>query len=276
MEQEATQVTQATVSIKALLEAGAHFGHQTSRWNPKMKRYIFTQRNGIHIIDLQQTLVMLERAGVFVRELVAGGGTLLFVGTKKQAQEAVEQEAKRCGMFFVNRRWQGGMLTNFPTIQARIDYLVRLEDRKSRGEFEKLTKKEALKLDKEILRLNQAMSGFKEMTALPDAIFIVDPTKERIALAESKRMRIPVVAIVDTNCDPDGIDYLIPCNDDAIRALRLVCSRMATAVLEGKALSVSGKAEEEPAATAVPVEAAAGASTPQPTQTMSFSPEEDK
>lgn len=223
------------VSIKLLLEAGAHFGHQTGRWHPRMKRFIFTERNGIHIIDLQQTLTRLEGASAFVRETVAEGGGILFVGTKKQAQEAIEQEAKRCGMFFVNQRWPGGMLTNFAVVQSRIDYLVRLEDRKVRGELDVLPKKEQAKLEKEMRRLNRLMGGFKEMTSLPTALFIVDPTREHIAMAEAKRMDIPVLAIVDTNCDPQGIQYPIPANDDAIRAVRLVTSRMADAVLEGVA-----------------------------------------
>ena len=229
-----TQESTEAVTIKLLLEAGAHFGHQTSRWNPKMKRFIFTQRNGIHIIDLQQTVSMLSEACDFVRDLVASGEEIIFVGTKKQAQEAVEEEAKRCGMHYVNLRWLGGMLTNFATIQARIDYLVRLEDEKMRGEFERLPKKEALKLEEQIQRLNRHMGGFKEMTRLPGAIFIVDPTKDRIAVAEAKRVGIPIIAIVDTNCNPDNIDYPIPANDDAIRAIRLICSKIADSVLEGK------------------------------------------
>jgi small subunit ribosomal protein S2 len=239
MVQEAT----TEISIKLLLESGAHFGHQTSRWNPKMKRYIFTQRNGIHIIDLEQTLTLLERACGFVRQVVADGGSILFVGTKKQAQESVEQEAKRCGMHYVNLRWLGGMLTNFATIQARIDHLVRLEDQQARGEFDVLPKKEAWKLAEQIQRLNRYMGGFKEMTSLPSALYIVDPTREKIALAEAKRMEIPVVAMVDTNCNPDGIDYPVPSNDDAIRAIRLVTSRIADAVVEGKA-SLEVLAEE--------------------------------
>ncbi|MFQ5924970.1 MAG: 30S ribosomal protein S2, partial [Dehalococcoidia bacterium] len=194
------------VSIKLLLEAGAHFGHQTSRWNPRMKRYIFTERNGIHILDLQQTVGMLNKACEFVRDTVAGGENIIFVGTKKQAKETIEGEAQRCGMFYVNQRWLGGMLTNFATIQARIDHLVRLEDRKARGEFDYLPKKEALKLADEIARLNRQMGGFKEMTKFPGALFIVDPTKERIAVAEAKRTGVPIVAIVDTNCNPDDID----------------------------------------------------------------------
>ncbi|HEY55630.1 MAG TPA: 30S ribosomal protein S2 [Dehalococcoidia bacterium] len=223
-----------TVTIKELLEAGAHFGHQTSRWHPAMKKYIFTKRNGIHIIDLEQTAVMLDEACDFVRQIAAEGGNILFVGTKKQAQESIEQEAQRCGMFYVNQRWLGGVLTNFATIQARIDYLVRLEDQQSRGDFERLPKKEALKVGEKILRLNRHMGGFKEMTNLPDALFIIDPTKERIAIAEAKRVGVPVVSIVDTNCNPDYIDYPIPANDDAIRTIKLICSKIADAVIEGK------------------------------------------
>jgi len=223
-----------TATIKQLLESGAHFGHQTSRWNPRMKSYIFTKRNGIHIIDLEQTVVMLEKACNFIKQVAAEGGIILFVGTKKQAQESIEEEAKRCGMYYVNQRWLGGVLTNFATIQARIDYLVRLEDQQSRGEFSRLPKKEALKLEEKISRLNQQMGGFKEMTSLPTALFIVDPIKERIALAEAKRIGIPVVAIVDTNCSPDEIDHPIPANDDAIRAIKLICSKVADSIIEGR------------------------------------------
>jgi len=224
-----------TATIKQLLEAGAHFGHQTGRWHPRMKNYIFTKRNGIHIIDLEKTAVMLDKACVFVRDTVSQGGTILFVGTKKQAQESVEEEAKRCGMYFVNQRWLGGMLTNFATIQARVDQLVRLEDQQAKGELGRVTKKEIMKIGEKIAHLNRQMGGFKEMTALPAALFIVDPTKEKIALAESKRMGIPVVGIVDTNCNPDEIDHPIPANDDAIRAVKLICTKIADAVLEGKA-----------------------------------------
>jgi small subunit ribosomal protein S2 len=223
-----------TATIKQLLEAGAHFGHQTGRWHPRMKNYIFTKRNGIHIIDLEKTAVMLDKACAFIREVVAEGGTILFVGTKKQAQESVEEEALRCGMYYVNQRWLGGMLTNFTTIQARVDQLVRLEDQQTRGEFGRLSKKEVLKLGEKIERMNRQMGGFKEMTTLPSAMFIIDPTKERIALAEAGRMGIPVVAVVDTNCNPDDIDYPIPANDDAIRAIKLICSKIADAVIEGK------------------------------------------
>jgi small subunit ribosomal protein S2 len=231
MEEERFEVEE--VSIKSLLAAGAHFGHQTSRWNPLMKKYIFGARDGIHIIDLEQTAEMLNKACAFVRDLVAKSGDIIFVGTKRQAKDTIEEEAKRCGMPYVNQRWLGGMLTNFATIQARIDYLVRLEDRRVRGEFEYLTKKESLKLGKEIDRLNRQMGGFKEMTKFPEAVFIVDPAKERIAVAEAMRTGIPIVAIADTNCNPHELDYPIPANDDAVRAVKLICSRMAEAVIEG-------------------------------------------
>jgi small subunit ribosomal protein S2 len=255
-----------TATIKELLEAGAHFGHQTSRWHPAMKKYIFTKRNGIHIIDLEQTASMLDKACDFVRDVAAEGGNILFVGTKKQAQEAIEQEALRCGMFYVNQRWLGGVLTNFATIQARIDYLVRLEDQKSRGDFERLPKKEALKVEDEILRLNRQMGGFKEMTSLPDALFIIDPTKERIATAEAKRVGIPVVAIVDTNCNPDNIDYPIPANDDAIRTIKLVCSKIADAVIEGKTgeAVASAEAGEEKSAESMEI-----------SQALTFTPDDE-
>ena len=222
-------------TIKQLLEAGAHFGHQTSRWHPRMKSYIFTKRNGIHIIDLEQTSSMLDKACDFIRQVVSENGSILFVGTKRQAQETIEEEATRCGMHYVNQRWIGGVLTNFATIQARIDHLVRLADQKERGDFTRLPKKEALKIDDEIERLNRQMGGFKEMTRLPSALFIVDPTKEKIALDEAKRMGIPVVAIVDTNCNPDEIDYPIPANDDAIKAIRLISSKIADVIVESKA-----------------------------------------
>jgi len=234
-----------TVTVKQLLEAGAHFGHQTGRWHPRMKNYIFTKRNGIHIIDLEQTATMLTKACNFVSRLVEEGGNILFVGTKKQAQASVTEEAKRCGMYYVDQRWLGGMLTNFTTIQARIDYLVRLEDQLSRGEFGRLSKKEVLKISEEIAKLNRQMGGYKEMTRLPDALFIVDPMKEKIALAEAQRMGITIVAIVDTNCSPDGIDYPIPANDDAIRAIRLTCSKMADAVIEGRNMVTDAEAEGE-------------------------------
>ena len=223
----------AAVSMKALLEAGVHFGHQTRRWNPKMKKFIFAERNGIHIIDLEQTVNCLEDACRFAADLVAAGQTLLFVGTKRQAQDTIESEAKRCGMPYVNTRWLGGTLTNFHTIQGRIDYLVRLEDTKARGELEHLTKKETLRTDEEITRLNRYLAGIKEMTTLPGAVFIIDTTKEDIAVAEALRTDIPIAALVDTNCDPEVIDYPIPSNDDAIRAIKLITARVADAVLEG-------------------------------------------
>jgi small subunit ribosomal protein S2 len=199
-----------------------------------MKKYIFTKRNGIHIIDLEQTAAMLDKACDFVRQVAAEGGTFLFVGTKKQAQEAVEQEAKRCGMYYVNQRWLGGTLTNFTTIQARIDHLVRLEDQQAKGGFKRLPKKEAIKLGEAISRLNQQMAGFKEMTSPPNVILIIDPTKERIAVTEARRVGIPVVAMVDTNCNPDDIDYPIPANDDAIRTIKLICAKLADSIIEGK------------------------------------------
>jgi small subunit ribosomal protein S2 len=219
--------------MKSLLEAGVHFGHQTRRWNPKMRKFIFSERNGIHIIDLQQTVDRLEAACDFVRDLVANGGTILFVGTKRQAQETIESEAKRSGMPYVTTRWLGGTLTNFATIQGRIDYLVRTEDAKARGEMDYLPKKERLKQEEELARLNRYLGGIKAMTALPGAIYIVDTTKEDIAVAEAVRIGIPIVALVDTNCNPDVIDYPIPSNDDAIRAIKLITARIADVVLEG-------------------------------------------
>jgi small subunit ribosomal protein S2 len=219
-------------TIKELLEAGAHFGHQTSRWHPRMKKYIFTKRNGIHIIDLEQTASMLTKACQFVKEIVEDGGKILFVGTKKQAQAIVEEEAKRCGMYYVNQRWIGGTLTNFAAIQKRIDHLVKLEDQKDKGEFVRLPKKEAQELNEEIAELNLSLGGIKEMTSLPAALFIVDPSKERIAIAEARRLGIPLVSMVDTNCNPDEIDAPIPANDDAIRAIKLIVGKMAGCVLE--------------------------------------------
>jgi small subunit ribosomal protein S2 len=221
--------------MKSLLEAGVHFGHQTRRWNPKMGTFIFSERNGIHIIDLQQTVGRLEQACEFVRDLAAHGEAIVFVGTKKQSQETIETEAKRCFMPYVSSRWLGGTLTNFATIQARIDHLVRLEDARERGEFERMLKKEALKVEKEIARLNRHLVGIKEMTKLPGALYVVDPSKERIAVAEASRMDVPIVAMVDTNCNPDEIDYPVPSNDDAIRAIKLVTGCIADAVLEGLA-----------------------------------------
>ncbi len=222
------------ISMKQLLEAGVHFGHQTRRWNPKMQQFIFMDRNGIHIIDLQQTVTRLNEAYKFVEQLVADGGTLLFVGTKKQAQEAVAEEAKRCGMYYVNQRWLGGMLTNFQTIQSRIRYLRDLEARRDRGDFERLPKKEVQHLQDDMVRLERILGGIKDMRRLPNAIFIIDTRKERTAVLEARRLEIPIIALADTNCDPDEMDYPIPANDDAIRAVRLLCSKIADAAVEGR------------------------------------------
>lgn len=224
----------AVVTMKQLLEAGVHFGHQTRRWNPKMKEYIFTERNGIYIIDLQKTVKMAEDAYNFVKETIANGGRMLFVGTKKQARESIEEEAKRCGEFYVSQRWLGGMLTNFGTIKKRIDRLYELEKMEEEGIFEVLPKKEVMLLKKERDRLKKFLSGIKEMKKLPDVVYIVDPRKEKIAVAEARKLGIPIVAIVDTNCDPDEVDYVIPGNDDAIRAVKLITKKMADAVLEAK------------------------------------------
>lgn len=223
----------AIISMKQLLEAGVHFGHQTRRWNPKMARYIFTERNGIYIIDLQKTVRKVEEAYNFVRELAANGETILFVGTKKQAQEAVREEAERSNMYFVNQRWLGGTLTNFNTIQKRIRRLQQLERMQEDGTFDVLPKKEVILLKKEMERLEKFLGGIKGMEKMPGAMFVIDPRKERIAVAEARKLGIPIVAIVDTNCDPDEIDYVIPGNDDAIRAVRLLTGKMADAVLEG-------------------------------------------
>ncbi len=223
----------AVISMKQLLEAGVHFGHQTRRWNPKMARFIFTERNGIYIIDLQKTVHKVDEAYNFMKSVAAEGKDILFVGTKKQAQEAIKDEALRCGMFYVNERWLGGMLTNFNTIQTRIRRLRELEKMEEDGTFEKLPKKEVAQLNHEKEKLERFLGGIKDMKKKPGAMFIVDPRKERIAVAEAKRLHIPIVAIVDTNCDPDEIDYPIPGNDDAIRAVRLLCGKMADAVIEG-------------------------------------------
>ncbi|MCR6111091.1 30S ribosomal protein S2 [Bacillus sp. A301a_S52] len=222
----------AVISMKQLLEAGVHFGHQTRRWNPKMDRYIFTERNGIYIIDLQKTVKKVDEAFNFVRDLAAQGGTMLFVGTKKQAQDSVKEEAERCGMYFINQRWLGGTLTNFDTIRKRIARLVQLETMQEDGTFDVLPKKEVVLLKKEMDRLEKFLGGIKEMDRLPDALFIIDPRKERIAVAEAHKLNIPIVGIVDTNCDPDEIDYVIPGNDDAIRAVRLLTAKMADAIIE--------------------------------------------
>ena len=224
----------SVVSMKQLLEAGVHFGHQTRRWNPKMAPYIFTERNGIYIIDLQKTVKKLEDAYMFVRQIAENGDEILFVGTKKQAMDSVKEEAERCGMPFVNARWLGGMLTNFSTIKLRIKRLAQLKAMEENGTFELLPKKEVAKLKLQIEKLEKFLGGITEMKRMPAAMFIVDPRKERIAVSEAKKLGIPIVAIVDTNCDPDEIDYVIPGNDDAIRAVKLIAGAMADAVLEGK------------------------------------------
>ena len=224
----------SVISMKQLLEAGVHFGHQTRRWNPKMKKYIFTERNGIYIIDLQKTVKKINEAYNFVRDLSANGGTVLFVGTKKQAQESVRDEAIRSGMYYVNQRWLGGTLTNFQTIRKRINRLKQIEKMEEDGTFEVLPKKETVELIKEKDRLVKFLGGIKDMKRVPDAMFVVDPRKERIAIAEGIKLNIPIVGIVDTNCDPDEIDYVIPANDDAIRAVKLLTSKMADAVIEGR------------------------------------------
>jgi small subunit ribosomal protein S2 len=233
--------------MKALLEAGVHFGHRTRRWNPKMKPYIFTERNGIHIIDLQQTIARLNQAYEIVRDTIASGGIVLFVGTKKQAQESLVQEAARSGMPYVNHRWLGGTLTNWRTIRQRIDYLLEVERQQARGEFARLTKKEALMREREIARLNFRLGGLKDMRRLPNLLFIVDVRRDAIAVKEANILGIPIIAMVDTNCDPDPIDYVIPSNDDAIRALKLMNSTIASAALEGQAILNSVRAEEEEA-----------------------------
>lgn len=235
----------AVVSMKQLLEAGVHFGHQTRRWNPKMAKYIFTERNGIYIIDLQKTVKKLDEAYNFVRDVASEGGSILFVGTKKQAQESIREEAQRCGMHFVNARWLGGMLTNFRTIRRRIDRMAQINKMREDGTFDMLPKKEVAKLELELEKLEKFLGGVKEMDQLPKAMFIVDPRKERIAVSEARKLNIPIVAIVDTNCDPDEIDYVIPGNDDAIRAVKLIAGAMADAVLEGR--QGEQTAEEVPA-----------------------------
>lgn len=233
------------VSMKSLLEAGVHFGHRTRRWNPKMKRFIFTERNGIHIIDLQQTMKRLEEAYELIKNTVSTGGVVLFVGTKKQAQESVAQEASRCGMPYVNQRWLGGTLTNWRTIRQRIDYMLEIERQQARGEFARLTKKEALMREREINRLNHRMGGLRDMRRLPNLLFVVDVRRDTIAVKEANILGIPIIAMVDTNCDPDPIDYVVPSNDDAIRAIKLMNSTVAAAVLEGQAILSSIRAEED-------------------------------
>jgi small subunit ribosomal protein S2 len=263
--------------MKELLEAGVHFGHQVRRWNPKMKEFIFGERNGIYIIDLQKTQRMFREAISFVTNLIAEdkGRTVLFVGTKRQAQDAIREESEKCGQYFVNQRWLGGLLTNFQTVQKSIKRLKDLEAMQTDGRYEKLTKKERIKLDRERESLNKNLSGIKSMTRLPDAIFIIDVKKEEIAVAEANRLGIPIVAVVDTNCSPEGIDYVIPGNDDALRAVRLFASRIADAIVEGNqiateggVLQAEGTAEAPAASAATPaVEAAAPAEVSQATPT---------
>jgi small subunit ribosomal protein S2 len=231
--------------MKQLLEAGVHFGHQTRRWNPKMRPFIFTDRNGIHILDLQQTVTRLNEASRFISRLTANGESILFVGTKKQAQDAIKDEAQRSGQFFVNQRWLGGMLTNFQTIQSRIRYMKDLEARRERGEFERLPKKEAQHLQDELERLERVLGGIRDMRRLPGAIFVVDTKKEHTAVLEANRLEIPVIALADTNTDPDEMDYPIPANDDAIRAVRLLCAKIADAALEGRRQRESQQAKDE-------------------------------
>jgi small subunit ribosomal protein S2 len=228
-----TQVTPRIVSIRALLEAGAHFGHQTRRWNPKMRQFIFTARNGIHIIDLQKTVIGLTEAHHFIADTIASGSKILFVGTKKQAQEVIADEAARANQLYITQRWLGGTLTNFVTIRKRLRYLADLEAQRDRGDFNRLTKAEALKREEEIEKLNRVFGGIKTMDRLPGALFIVDPKEEEIAVQEAIKINIPIVAMVDTNCNPDLIDYIIPCNDDAIRSIRLITSKVADAAIEG-------------------------------------------
>jgi small subunit ribosomal protein S2 len=261
-----TALAPEPLTMKALLEAGVHFGHQTHRWNPKMRRFIFAQRNGIHIVDLQQTMDLLVQACQYVRTLTASGKKLLMVGTKKQAQDAVREESIRSGQYYVNQRWLGGTITNFSTIESRIDYLVRLEERQARGELNQLIKKEALKMETQIEKMNRYIGGIKEMTTLPGALFVVDVGREKIAVAEARRAGVPIIALVDTDCDADLIDWPIPGNDDAIRSIRLVASHIANAAIDGhnEWLATRGgystaEAEEEAAAPAT--EPAAEAST---------------
>ncbi len=248
----------AVVSMKELLEAGVHFGHRSRRWHPKMRSYIFTERNGIHIIDLQQTIRMLEDAYNFARDTAAEGGTILFVGTKRQAQENIEQQAERCGMPYVTLRWLGGTLTNFRTIRKRCDYLIELEKQKELDEFARLTKKEAMWQERELLKLQKVFGGIKNMYYLPSALFVADISRETIAVKEANTLEIPVIAMVDTNCDPDPIDYVIPANDDAIRAIKLMASKIADAVVEGQQMRgvIMAEEGEEEAARAMEMAAA--------------------
>ena len=235
----------SVISMKHLLEAGVHFGHQTRRWNPKMAQYIFTERNGIYIIDLQKTVKKIDEAYMFVRNLAMEGKTMLFVGTTKQAQESIQSEAERCNMYYVNNRWLGGMLTNFRTIRTRIDRLNEIDKMEEAGQFEVLPKKEVVKLQHEREKLVSNLGGIRKMKKLPDALFVVDPRKEHIAVCEARTLNIPIVAIVDTNCDPDEVDYVIPGNDDAIRAVKLIAGKMADAILEGKQGEQSDEAADK-------------------------------
>ena len=238
-------IKMSVISMKQLLEAGVHFGHQTRRWNPKMAEYIYTERNGIHIIDLQKSVGKVDEAYKAVADIAANGGTILFVGTKKQAQDAIASEAERCGMFYVNERWLGGMLTNFKTIQSRINRLKEIEAMEEDGTFDVLPKKEVINLKKELEKLQKNLGGIKEMKRLPDAIFIVDPKKERICVQEAHALGIELIGIADTNCDPDELDYVIPGNDDAIRAVKLIVSKMADAVIEANQSEEAAPAQEE-------------------------------
>ncbi len=238
-------VPSGPVTMKSLLEAGVHFGHQKRRWNPKMRQYIFTHRNGIHIIDLQKTLRMLDRAAQFMSDVVADGHKALMVGTKKQAQDTIIQEANRSNSFYITNRWLGGTLTNFKTIQSRIDYLVQLETQKAKGEFTRLTKRESLKKEDAINRLNRNLFGIKEMTEMPGVLFIIDIGKEHIAVAEARKLGVPIIALVDSDCDPDLIDYPIPGNDDAIRSIRLITAKMADAIIDGQNRRMSSFETEE-------------------------------
>ena len=238
-------IKMSVISMKQLLEAGVHFGHQTRRWNPKMAEYIYTERNGIHIIDLQKSVGKVDEAYKAVADIAANGGTILFVGTKKQAQDAIASEAERCGMFYVNERWLGGMLTNFKTIQSRINRLKEIEAMEEDGTFDVLPKKEVINLKKELEKLQKNLGGIKEMKRLPDAIFIVDPKKERICVQEAHALGIELIGIADTNCDPDELDYVIPGNDDAIRAVKLIVSKMADAVIEANQGEEAAPAQEE-------------------------------
>lgn len=244
--------------MKSLLEAGVHFGHQTRRWNPKMGRYIFAERNGIYIIDLQKTVKLINVAYNFMRDVSRSGKRILFVGTKKQAQETVREEATRCDQFFVNQRWLGGMLTNFSTIRRRVDYLKKLEGMKADGTFKLLPKKEVSMLEKERGKLEKYLGGIKEMTALPGALFVIDPKKEHIAVVEARKLKIPIISVVDTNCDPDEVDYVIPGNDDAIRAIKLLTVTMANAIVEGRQ-GVDAPETPAPVAAEAPKAAAVGA-----------------